>query len=63
MANMTHIIKIGDIVAEIVTTTNEGFCCRWSGRLFRLQMNGARKATLIGRDMSTGRMKSMQVRV
>jgi hypothetical protein len=63
MANMQHIIKIGDIVAEIITPTKEGFCCQWSGRLFRLRMNGAKTATLIGRDMSTGRMKSMRVRV
>jgi len=63
MANITHCIKLGNIVCEIVAPTSEGYHCRAFNQDIRVIMRDSRNATVVERNPANGRMRSCQVKL
>jgi hypothetical protein len=59
---MTHQIKIGCMVADIVAPTKEGFIIEVFGKRYRAILRGNRRAVIVGRARN-GRMQSIEVTI
>jgi hypothetical protein len=59
---MTHQIKLGCMVVDIVAPTKEGFIIEVFGKRYRTIIRGNGRATVVGRARN-GRMQSIEVTI